>query len=583
MISQDYLQELIHRSDIVEVASNHIQLRHRGRTYTGICPFHNEKTPSFHIYPDTQSFYCFGCGAGGDVISFVKRIHQLDYVEAVKLLASRTGMPLPDEEDKAGKARARLLQINKEAARFYFDCLNGQAGSVARHYWVAKRGLSPATIKRFGLGFAPDSFSAVLTHLKQKGYQEDELLVSGLVKQSKNGRLYDVFRNRVMIPIFDIRGNVIAFGGRNLGEEKPKYINSPETQVYKKSRTMFAMNIAKKSKSRRYLLCEGYLDVLSLHQAGFDTAVAGCGTALTAEQVKLLSEYADEIVLCYDADEAGQKAAQRAMELFSQTQVKLSVLQLPNAKDPDEFLKNQGPQRFQMLLERTHNVLEHELMQIQKKYDLHTDDGRIQYLKEGTKLLATNISAIEREVYAARLEAQTNVSKENILSQVQQHLRTQAYQKKKQENKRLMQDGIAADIHIPYGKDGAKQAGVQFAQQQLLAGVLKNPDYLPLAASYVSPKDFQDEDLATVYEHLLEQKRQGKNVELAGLSAFVSSQVMAKLAKLLARNDAVPLSEQDIERFAKRMIQDTQPENFLQSKTPQELAEYLQQLKQQKL
>ncbi|MDO5601895.1 MAG: DNA primase, partial [Oscillospiraceae bacterium] len=320
-IPQDYITELLERSDVTDIIGSFVQLKRRGRTYTGLCPFHNEKTPSFVVYPETQSFYCFGCGAGGDIITFVKKIQNLDYVEAVKWLAARAGMPLPEDRDDTGRLRSRVLAINKEAARFFFQQLNSEQGAAARAYWRG-RGLSDTTIRRFGLGYAPDGFHALRDFLRGKGYTEEELLAAAVVKRSEKGNTYDVFRNRVMIPIFDLRGNVIAFGGRNMGPEKPKYINSPETLVYKKGRNMFAANLAKKSPEKRYILCEGYLDVISLHQAGFTTAVAGCGTALTPEQVKLLSEYADEVVLCYDADEAGQKAAKRAITLFSDAPVK---------------------------------------------------------------------------------------------------------------------------------------------------------------------------------------------------------------------------------------------------------------------
>ena len=270
---------------------------------------------------------------------------------AVKPWAGLSGVALPEEYDRAGGLRSRIVSINKAAARFFVQCLQSEGGRAARRYWRETRGLSPAVITRFGLGYAPNSFHAVRNHLRGLGYTQEEMLASGLVKRSEKGSLYDVFRNRVMVPIFDLRGNVIAFGGRNMGPEKPKYINSPETVVYKKSRTLFALNVAKKSDVRRYILCEGYMDVISLHAAGFTTAVAGCGTALTPEQVKLLSEYADEVVLCYDSDEAGQKATARAIELFSASPVKTSVLNIPGAKDPDEYIKKYGADRFKALLD----------------------------------------------------------------------------------------------------------------------------------------------------------------------------------------------------------------------------------------
>ena len=270
MIPQEYIQEVVRRNDIEEVVGQYVQLRRRGRTLSGLCPFHNEKTPSFVVYPDTQSFYCFGCGAAGDVISFVRKYNNLGYVETIKQLASRVGMPLPDEEDKEARARQRLLEINRSAARYFYEQLNAKTpeAALARRYWKEKRGLSDAAIRRFGLGYAPEDFGGLLHYLKRRGFTEWELEHSGLVKRSAKGNLYDIFRHRVMVPIIDVRGSIIAFGGRVLDDSKPKYINSPETMVYHKSRTLFALNIAKKSASKRYILCEGYMDVIAMHEAG---------------------------------------------------------------------------------------------------------------------------------------------------------------------------------------------------------------------------------------------------------------------------------------------------------------------------
>ena len=424
MIPRDYITELVQRSDIVDVVQSYVQLRHRGRTHTGLCPFHNEKTPSFVVYPETQSFYCFGCGAGGDVITFIKKINNVDYIEAVKFLAGRAGMALPEEDDQTGRLRSRIISINKDAARFYFSRLNSDAGRVGRAYWRG-RGLSDATIKRFGLGYAPDSFRETRDHLKSLGYTEDELLAAGLIKRSEKGGTFDFFRHRVMIPIFDLRGNVIAFSGRKLDPEQPggKYVNSPETLVYKKSRTLFALNFAKKSQTRRYILCEGNLDAISMHQAGFTTAVAGCGTALTAEQVKILSEYADEVVLCYDSDEAGQKATRRAISLLSASPLKISVLNIPDAKDPDEFIKKFGAERFEMLLNGSNNAIEYELLQAKGKYDIATPDGRLNYIKDAIGVLAGRITPTERDVYAGRLAEETDVAKPAILNQLDAAIR----------------------------------------------------------------------------------------------------------------------------------------------------------------
>ena len=383
MIPHEYIEELTRRTDIVELVGSYVQLKRKGRLYGGLCPFHSEKTPSFYVYPDTQSFYCFGCGAGGDAVTFTKKINSIDYVEAVKLLAQRAGMPEPTEDDKTGRLRSRILTMNKDAARFFHACLNStvEEARQARAYW-RRRGLDDKTIVRFGLGYAPNEGFGLVNYLKRRGFQDDELEHSGLIRRSERGNLYTIFRHRVMVPIIDVRGAIIAFGGRVLDDSKPKYINSPETMVYHKSHTLFALNIAKKSKSKRYILCEGYMDVIAMHEAGFDTAVCACGTALTAEQAKLLSEYADEVVLSYDSDEAGQKATERSLGIMANTPMKVSVLSYQGAKDPDEFIKKYGRERFEMLLNGTANPTEFQLKKAKAKYDLRSDDGRLSYIRE---------------------------------------------------------------------------------------------------------------------------------------------------------------------------------------------------------
>ena len=404
MIPHEYIEELTRRTDIVELVGSYVQLKRKGRLYGGLCPFHSEKSPSFYVYPDTQSFYCFGCGAGGDAITFAKKINSIDYPEAVKMLAARAGMPEPQEDDKTGRMRSRILSMNKEAARFFHACLNStvEEARQARAYW-RRRGLDDKTIVRFGLGYAPNDGQALYQFLRDKGYNQQELDASGLFKRSPSGRIYCLFWKRVMTPIFDLRGNIIAFGGRVLDDSKPKYVNSPETLVYHKSDTVFALQIAKRSASRRFVLCEGYMDVISMQQAGIDTAVCACGTALTPDQVRLISEYADEVILSYDSDEAGQKATLRSLELFRNSPVKVGVLQIPGAKDPDEYIKKYGAERFKALLDGVGNALDFRLGRLRSQYDLSQDAQRLEYVKQAVYLLAERSSPTEQEVYAGRL------------------------------------------------------------------------------------------------------------------------------------------------------------------------------------
>ena len=584
MIPREYIDEVVRRSDITEVVGSYVQLRHRGRTHTGLCPFHSEKTPSFVVYPETQSFYCFGCGAGGDVITFVRKISNLDYVEAVKLLAGRAGMPMPEEDDQAGRLRSRVLAINKEAARFFYEQLNAEndAARTARGYWRG-RGLSDSTIRRFGLGYAPDDFGALRRHLRSKGYTEEEMLASGLQKRSEKGNVYDVFRGRVMTPIFDLRGNVIAFGGRVLGDEKPKYINSPETLVYKKSKAMFALNIAKKSTSRRYILCEGYMDVISLHQAGFDTAVAACGTALTADQVRLLSEYADEVVLCYDSDEAGQKATARSLGLFAESPVKVSVLNIPGAKDPDEFIKKYGRERFESLLNGTSNAIEYKLAKVREKYDLARPADRVEYIKEAIRLLAGRLTPTEREVYAGRLAEETDVAKASVMAQLEAAVRSNQRKAQRQREKELLNTGAGADIKLPYNTPGGEKAlGVACADQQLVAALIRDPALIPLAESRVKPEQFLMEDMGAAYAAVLEAKRQGHLPDLATLASSLPEETVSRLSLLLARNYDVGLGRRDVEMYLDRLEQSVPQSSKAGGMTGEELEEYMERLRRKK-
>ena len=584
MIPQDYIQEVVRRNDIEDVVQSYVQLRRRGRTCTGLCPFHTEITPSFVVYPETQSWYCFGCGAGGDVITFIKKISNLEYVEAVKLLASRVGMPMPNEEDKAGEMRRKVLAINRDAARYFYDQLNKPTpeAALAREYWRKRRGLSDNTIRRFGLGYAPDSYSDLLHYLKGRGYNEEELLESGLVRRSEKGNLYNLFRHRMITPIIDLRGNVIAFGGRVLDDSKPKYINSPETVVYKKSRTLFALNIAKRSTSRRYILCEGYMDVISMHQAGFDTAVCACGTALTPEQVKLIGEYADEVILSYDSDEAGQKAAARSLELFAPSPARVSVLNIPGAKDPDEFIKKFGRDRFEMLLNGTANATEFKLAKIRAKYDIATDKGRLDYIKEALALLAGHISPTEREVYAGRLAEETGISRGAIQTQLQGAVRRAEQTARRRRQQQLAGEGVAASIKVPYDLGGSKALGLANAEQQLVAAMLKDPAVIRKVRAKITPGEFLLPEMQQVCSAIFALDSQGAAVSLSALGAVLSEQDLAQLAQLLARNADLNLTDQDIEMFLARIRKSLPKSSKAGSMSADELQNYLQSLQKEK-
>ena len=556
MIPQEYIQEVVRRNDIEEVIGQYVQLRRRGRTLSGLCPFHNEKTPSFVVYPDTQSFYCFGCGAAGDVINFVRKYNNLGYVESVKQLAARAGMPLPEEDDRESRARQRLLEINRCAARYFYENLNAQTpeAALARKYWKEKRGLSDAAIRRFGLGYAPNEGFGLVNYLKRRGFQDDELEHSGLIRRSERGNLYTIFRHRVMVPIIDVRGAIIAFGGRVLDDSKPKYINSPETMVYHKSHTLFALNIAKKSKSKRYILCEGYMDVIAMHEAGFDTAVCACGTALTAEQAKLLSEYADEVVLSYDSDEAGQKATERSLGIMANTPMKVSVLSYQGAKDPDEFIKKYGRERFEMLLNGTANPTEFQLKKAKAKYDLRSDDGRLSYIREAIGILTERgVSPTARDVYAGRLADETGVSKQAIVSQMQGAVQTAARRDRRRQQQELSKQGIAADIRVPYSAGGDAALGAASAGRQLIAALLQSPEKIPYVRQRLNMDAVVLPEMQEALRAIFRCADEQLPVNITSLQQMLDDKPMAEVNRAQAVNAGHPLQQEDIDMYLERL------------------------------
>ena len=491
-ISERFIQELQERVDIEEVISSHITLRRRGRTLVGLCPFHNEKTPSFTVYPDTNSFYCFGCGAGGDVISFIRRIDNLDYVEAVKTVAQMAGMSMPEDgyDDTLAKRRMRLLAANREAARFFNACLMDEKNRPALDYFL-RRALTTATIRHFGLGYAPDSWHALTEHLRSKGFTYEEMVLANLVRRSdKNGKAnyYDNFRNRVMFPIIDLRGNVIAFGGRVMDDSKPKYINTSDTPVYKKSNGVFALNFAKNANENKLLLVEGYMDVIALHQAGFTNAIACLGTAFTSEQANLLSRYAEEIIICYDNDGAGREATQRALNVLGKTGLKLRVVTMSGGKDADEIIRTHGKERFAELLGMAANKTEYRLLQERNKYNLNTDDGKLRFLTAAAQILA-ECSAIECDIYATRLSNELGVSAESINAQIRS---VKTRQRRSDESKRLKESEALIERSFADKNNPQRAANIRAAkaEETLIASLMRNPDFYPKLKDKFSADDF---------------------------------------------------------------------------------------------
>ena len=583
MIPHEYIEELNRRTDIVDLVGSYVQLKRKGRLYGGLCPFHSEKTPSFYVYPDTQSFYCFGCGAGGDAISFAKKINSIDYGEAVKMLAARAGMPEPQEDDKTGRMRSRILSMNREAARFFHACLNStvEEARQARAYW-RRRGLDDKTIVRFGLGYAPNDGQALYQFLRDKGYNQQELDASGLFKRSASGRICCLFWKRVMTPIFDLRGNIIAFGGRVLDDSKPKYVNSPETLVYHKSETVFALQIAKKSASRRFVLCEGYMDVISMQQAGIDTAVCACGTALTPEQVRLISEYADEVILSYDSDEAGQKATLRSLELFRNSTVRVGVLQIPGAKDPDEYIKRYGADRFRALLDGVGNALDFRLKRLRDQYDLTQDAQRLEYIRDAVDLLAERSNPTEQEVYAGRLAEETNISKTAILTQLGTAVKKAGSKRRREENRSRLHSGEMDQINVPYSAGGSQALGVASAEQRLLAALLREPSYIPRVRAQLPAEKFLLPQQKELYEAMLRCREQGVEVSLATLRAFVSEEALNELSRLAAQYSDVNCTPEDIKLYLERIARGTPVASRAASMSTNDIEQYLQSMREQK-
>lgn len=546
LIPESFIQELKFYSDIEQVISSYVRLSRRGKILVGLCPFHNEKTPSFTVYPDGQHFYCFGCGAGGDVITFIRRIENLEYLEAVRLLAERAGMTLPeDTQDDTARLKMRILELNRSAARFYFHMLSSPAGARGLDYF-RRRELSGATIKRFGLGYAPAGWDSLSSYLRSQGFSDQEMIEARVAAPRKNGNgCFDLFRDRVMFPIIDLRGNVIGFGGRLIEGDGPKYLNSPDTPVFKKSRNLFALNRAKSSKLPGLILAEGYMDVIALHQAGFDNAVATLGTSLTAEQTQLISKYCTEVTIAYDSDGAGQNATRRAINLFGDVGVKVRVIRMEGAKDPDEYIKKFGATRFKMLLENCANAIEFEISKLRSQHDVATADGKVNYLKDFSKLMAGVQNPIERDVYIKKEAQELSVSAEAVLQMVGTHIkRRRSGENRKQQRDLKMYVGASSMRQDPQREKNLRYA---LAEERLIAVLLKNPDYYEYITARISPEQFVTDYNRGIFEKLCQRLQNHQSIEPTFLSSVLEVDEMAFVSALLAGEiqEKHPLSEAD--------------------------------------
>lgn len=580
MLPELFIQQLKQSCDMERIVSGYLPLKKKGRYLVGLCPFHSEKSPSFYVYPQNQSFYCFGCGAGGDVITFIRCIENLEYMEAVKLLADRCGLELPmdsDQSDARSMLKKRVLEINRESARFFHSCLMSEQGRQAYEYLIS-RGRDRKTIRHFGLGYAPAGWDGLLNHLRAKGFSDNDMLEANVVTKGKYGP-HDRFSNRVIFPIIDLRGNVVAFGGRALDDKGAKYLNSSDTPVFKKSKTLFALNFAKTSKRPGLILAEGYMDVIAIHQAGFDNAVATLGTALTEEQARLISQYTERVVLAYDSDGPGQAATKRAMNIFDEVGVKVSVLSMTGAKDPDEFIKKYGTERFAMLLDNSRNPVEFELSKLRTTYDTAQADGKVGYLKEACKLFAGIRNPVEREVYITQTANELEISPQAIKAQIDNLDKRESYRQRKQQR---------ADTNIYIGRMAAAKDDLQrrtnlryaMAEEGVLFCLMKNPDSYPQVSSRLSEQDFVTDINRQLYLALSQRLEQGQTVEMIDLSSQLSPELMGRISAIMATAPSQRCDEQTLGDYIARLIEhrSVKTEREVAQMDDNDLGEYVKQL-----
>lgn len=528
-LPDSFLQELKLKTDIVDLVSSYVTLKKRGNTYVGLCPFHNEKTPSFTVYENTQSFYCFGCGAAGDCVGFTRKIDNLDYIDAVKSLAQRAGMQMPEDgyDDSLSKKRRTILEINRETARFYHSYMMSEEGKVGLQYFL-DRGLSLKTIKHFGLGYAPNSWDSLIKHLKSLGYNPSDMLAAGVVRRGEKG-YYDYFRNRVMTPIIDVRGNIIAFGGRVLDDSKPKYINTPDTLVYKKTNEVFGLNFAKNSGKDSIILCEGYMDVIAMHQAGFDNAVAGCGTALTNEQVRLITRYAKNISLVYDNDEAGQKALNKAITMFNQVDASINIPTLSGGKDPDEIIKTQGRARFEAMLEGASNKIEFALTQLRKKYNLFTTQGKSQFAAEAVKILY-GASPVEQDLYLSRIAEELGIDKRSMQAQLDEYVRRESRKQDRQRYSKILDENMRSVRRESF--DNSTSTASLKAQERLISLLMAYPEFVYLCDGF-DDKKLSDGFYRKAYNAVVNRIRNNMSLDLIVFNEEFSSDEMSRFSRIV--------------------------------------------------
>ena len=568
--SPAFLDELNNRNPIEDVVGQYVALTRKGSNLFGLCPFHGEKTASFSVSPEKGICYCFGCHKGGGVVNFIMEIENLSYPDAVRFLAKRAGLEVPEDDANASqyKKKERLWALSKSAARFFNEQLKTPQAEEVRAY-IAKRGLSASTVTRFGLGFAPNCWSALLDAMTAQGFTKEELLQAGLVLQNKEkGSFYDRFRNRLMFPIIDVRGNVIGFGGRVMDDSTPKYLNSPETVIFNKRRNLFAMNIVKKSKQGFIVLTEGYMDAIALHQYGFDCAVASLGTSLTQEHAEMLSKYTNEVVLIYDADTAGQNATQRAIPMLEKTGLRVRVLRMQGAKDPDEFLRKYGAERFRLLLEGSENQAEYRLRSLQMKFDLSVDEQKVEFAKQAAELISTYSTAVERELYGGKAAQMAGLTPEVMKLEIGKAYKKRISIAKKTKEKQSLDAAAARQPKTRQLRYENLRSAV--AEESLLRMLLTEPALFDRTSS-LNGEEFSVTMFAKCFEELRNRWRQDLPVSAGVLSGILTPEEMAHLTAILQKQDG-PISQDAFddclrvirEEYHRRNISDAQELRSLQ-------------------
>jgi DNA primase len=554
-IPDSFIDDLVSRTDITEIVSGHVRLTKRsGANMFGLCPFHSEKTPSFAVNADKQIYHCFGCGKGGGVINFVMETENIPFKDAVEILARRAGLSVPEEgtsDEVAGKRR-RMLELNRDAAKHFHEMLISPSGDAARDY-LAGRGIPKKTAVKFGIGAAPDSWSTLLDAMTKKGYSRQELIEAGLVRNSrKEGGVYDMFRNRVVFPVIDAQGSVIGFSGRILGEGEPKYLNSPDTLVFNKSRNLFALNFAKKTKSGMLILVEGNIDVIALHLRGFDSAVASLGTSLTAGQARLMSRYASKAVIAYDTDEAGRKAALRAIPLLEKTGMSVKVVDMGDSKDPDEYLKKHGSDAFRLLLERSGNHIEYMLMTLLKNTDITSDEGRLSYLAAATNLLSELESKPEREIYSAKVARTIGISQESVLDEIKRKFNAKILKQRREFENRVARPTVTMqplDRELRYKNEFSATA-----EEGVIRCIVNDAALMGTVVEMgFSQEEFTSPFLSKVYASLAKRISEGRETGEALILSELTSGEAARLSGILQKPEGLQRGDKTIREYIEKI------------------------------